>query len=91
MIPLKDDAPRITTPYVTYVLLVVNTVIFLLEVGLQQGYHGEQQLSLLMGKFGVVPARFSVVLFNGGYVPWNLISALHARYVNNTEVILSTC
>ena len=30
--------------------------------------------------FGVVPARLTVVLFNHGYVPWDLISGLGTRY-----------
>jgi membrane associated rhomboid family serine protease len=89
MIPLKDDAPRITTPYVTYVLVVVNTIIFLLEFSLQRSYHGQQQLAVLIDQLGVVPARFSVVLLNGGYVPWDLISALHARYVTGTQAFLT--
>ena len=32
MIPLKDDAPRVGTPYVTYVLLALNTLVFLFEL-----------------------------------------------------------
>ena len=32
MIPLKDDAPRVTTPYVNYTLLVLNTLVFLFEL-----------------------------------------------------------
>ena len=31
MIPLKDDAPRIGTPFITYVLLALNTLVFLFE------------------------------------------------------------
>ena len=31
MIPLKDDAPRISTPFVTYTLIAMNTIAFLLR------------------------------------------------------------
>jgi membrane associated rhomboid family serine protease len=76
MIPLKDDAPRIGTPYVNYVLIVLNYLAFLFEIWI--GTNGRQSLLFV---FGVVPARFPVVLFNHGYVPWDLISGLGARYV----------
>ena len=76
MIPLKDDAPRIGTPFINYVLILLNTVAFLFEISLNST--GRQQL---IYAFGVVPARFTVVLFNHGYVPWNLISDLGTRYV----------
>jgi membrane associated rhomboid family serine protease len=76
MIPLKDDAPRIGTPYVNYVLIVLNCLAFLFEIWI--GSNGRQSLLFV---FGVVPARFPVVLFNHGYVPWDLISSLGARYV----------
>ena len=32
MIPIKDDTPRFSTPYITYFLIALNTVIFLYEV-----------------------------------------------------------
>ena len=34
-----------------------------------------------MDVFGVVPARLTVVLFNHGYVPWDLVSHLGTRFV----------
>ena len=39
-------------------------------------------------QFGIVPARFNVVLFNNGYVPWNLIGVLHTRYIPAMGAIL---
>ncbi len=88
MIPLKDDAPRLSTPYVTYVLLAVNIVVFLFEKVIASGYHGQANLGQFIFQLGVVPARFTVVLFNNGYVPWNLIGALHTRYVPVMAAIL---
>jgi len=79
MIPLKDDAPRVGTPYVTYTLIAVNTVIFLLELLI--GQSGPRQLDRFMFQFGMVPARVSVVLFDQGYVPWNLVYQLGTRFV----------
>ena len=83
MIPLKDDAPRIGTPFINYLLIVLNTVAFLFEVSLNAT--GQQQLIFA---FGMVPARFTVVLFNHGYVPWDLISGLGTRYVPAAAAIV---
>ena len=55
MIPLKDDTPRFSTPYITYFLIALNTVIFLYEV-LGFGPHARTQL---MFQFGMVPARIT--------------------------------
>jgi membrane associated rhomboid family serine protease len=79
MIPLKDDAPRVTTPYVTWFLIAANTLAFLFELSLGAG--NSRQFDAFLSAFGVVPARISVVLFNQGYVPWDLISQLGTRYV----------
>src|SRR3954468_22850573 len=51
MIPIRDDAPRSTTPVVTYFLVAINLAIFLLEWTLDP-----QSLQLLTYQFGVVPA-----------------------------------
>ena len=55
MIPIKDDTPRFSTPYITYFLIALNTVIFLYEV-LGFGPHARNQL---MFQFGIVPARIT--------------------------------
>src|ERR1051325_2185574 len=79
MIPLQDDAPRVATPYVTYTLIGANTLIFLMERLILA--NGPQQFERFVFQFGMVPAKIYVVLFNQGYVPWNLISQLGTRYV----------
>jgi len=76
MIPLKDDAPRVGTPYVTYTLIAACTLIFLLE-----GLIGPVAQRQLKFQFGVVPVRISIVLFHQGDVPWNLAYQLGTRYV----------
>ena len=83
MIPLKDDAPRIGTPLINYALLAMNTAAFLYEVSLNPVARRG-----LVFAFGMVPARFTVVVFNHGYVPWNLISGLGTRYVPAAAAIV---
>src|ERR1017187_5743595 len=86
MIPLKDDAPRVGTPYVNYTLVALNTVIFAYEWLLSRG--STQAYDVLLQQLGMVPARLTVVLFNHGYVPWDLVSQLGTRYVPTMGAVL---
>jgi membrane associated rhomboid family serine protease len=54
MIPIRDDAPRYSVPYVTYFLVALNVLIFLFEVYLGQ-INPRARLQFL-NQFGVVPA-----------------------------------
>src|SRR5271166_1470893 len=83
MIPLKDDAPRVGTPYVNYTL---NVLVFLFELWI--GVHSRRDIDLFVFQFGVVPARLTVVLFNHGYVPWDLVGQLDTRFVPPMGAIL---
>jgi membrane associated rhomboid family serine protease len=51
MIPVRDDQPRFSTPYVTYFLIAINVLIFLYELTLSG-----RALRLLEYQFGLVPA-----------------------------------
>ncbi|HEY0463668.1 MAG TPA: rhomboid family intramembrane serine protease [Polyangiaceae bacterium] len=55
MIPISDQNPTRTTPYVTYLLIALNIVAFLLERQLI-GQHGE---SYVISGYGLVPTRIS--------------------------------
>jgi len=57
MLPLRDDQPRYSTPYVTYFLIGLNLLIFLFEAALEP-----ESLKNLVYQFGVVPARLTAVL-----------------------------
>jgi membrane associated rhomboid family serine protease len=61
MIPLKDNIPSSTTPYVNYGLIGVNFLFFGWE--LTWGSH----LPLLIEALGFVPARFIGLLGEGGH------------------------
>ncbi len=79
MIPIKDDAPRLSTPYVTYFLLAANVVAFLFELLVQSG--GQRELDRFIFDFGVVPVRLPIALLNGGTVPHELVYQLGTRFV----------
>ncbi len=66
MFPIRDDAPRSTTPYVNYFLIALNIVIFLFEASLprhsRQLFEMEFALvphNLLGWASGVVPAAYA--------------------------------
>ncbi len=54
MIPLKDTIPHRHTPFITYLLIVINVLIFFYELSLPPHY-----LNKLLYTFGLVPARYS--------------------------------
>ena len=86
MIPLKDDAPRVGTPYITYFLIAANTLLFLVE--LLVGGGNSRQFNFFIEQFGVVPARFPIVLMNQGYVPWDLVYPMGTRFVTPMAAFL---
>jgi membrane associated rhomboid family serine protease len=66
MIPLSDDAPRFSTPFVTYFIIALNTLIFVFELSV--GAQGQRALNSLIYHFGVVPIHFERAL-TGGATP----------------------
>ena len=82
MIPLKDDTPRFSTPYVTYFLLIFNIAIFLLQA--TQGPGANQQLAMV---FGLIPVKIPIAIA-GGQVPLRLVSYLGTRYVTVLSAFL---
>ena len=57
MIPLRDDQPRFSTPYVTYFLIGLNLVVFLFEATLTP-----QNFKVLLFQLGMVPANITGLL-----------------------------
>ena len=52
MIPIRDDNPTFSKPYVTVGLIVINCLVFLIEVG-----SGKQGMQEIIWKYGFVPAE----------------------------------
>ncbi|HEY6192218.1 MAG TPA: rhomboid family intramembrane serine protease [Bacteroidota bacterium] len=59
MIPLRDSVPSNTTPFVNYLLIATNTVVFLYEASL--GRH----LDAFIFRYGLVPADLLGALHSG--------------------------
>ena len=59
MVPLKDENPIQITPYVTYILIAINILVFIYELSLNP-----QQLDIFFHLFAVVPRELTAS-FNG--------------------------
>jgi membrane associated rhomboid family serine protease len=57
MIPLRDDQPSFSTPFINYFLIVVNVVVFLWELSVSH-----RALGVFLVEFGVIPQHTLLVL-----------------------------
>jgi rhomboid family protein len=87
MIPLSDDAPRFSTPFVTYFIIALNTITFLFELSV--GAQGQRALNSLIYHFGVVPVHFERALVAGSapslvglFVPLLTSMFLHGSWLH---------
>lgn len=78
MIPIRDDAPRATTPYVNYFLVALNVAVFLFEIQLTP-----RGLMAFVQDFGFVPAHVSMVLHGGvGYAIPALVPVFTSMFIH---------
>jgi membrane associated rhomboid family serine protease len=77
MIPLRDDAPRFTRPYVTYFFIALNLVIFLFQDTLAPRAH-----LIFDRQFGFVPARVGAWLEGSIPIEAALIPALTSMFLH---------
>lgn len=81
MIPLRDDTPRFTTPFVTYFLLALNIAVFLFELLLD-----DNSRTAFFYQFGIVPAHVTGALSSGAvgpsFLPLLTSMFLHAGWLH---------
>jgi membrane associated rhomboid family serine protease len=53
MFPLKSTVPTRHEPFVTWVLIAINCIVFLVQAGMDDG-----QLSAFVDRFALIPARY---------------------------------
>jgi membrane associated rhomboid family serine protease len=66
MIPLRDDQPSFSTPFINYFLIVLNVVVFLWELSMS-GVESPAALNAFLMQFGVVPGHTVAVLTGHSY------------------------
>lgn len=52
MIPLRDDQPSFSTPFINYFLIILNIIVFLWELSV-----GHRALTGVIAEFGVIPHK----------------------------------
>src|SRR5271165_1080476 len=62
MIPLRDDQPTFSTPFINYFLIVANVLVFVWELSV--GMQSRGALNAVMNEFGVVP-RHTIAILTG--------------------------
>lgn len=62
MIPLRDDQPSFSTPFINYFLIALNVLVFLWELSI--GMENRRALNAVMVTFGIVP-RHELLIFTG--------------------------
>ncbi|MCL5677633.1 MAG: rhomboid family intramembrane serine protease [Firmicutes bacterium] len=81
MIPLRDSTRSRTTPWVTWLLIAANVLVFLYELGLRP-----KEQAVLSVIYGVVPARYSLPGFPAGpaglFLPLVTAMFLHGGWLH---------
>src|SRR5438876_12279447 len=82
MIPIRDDVPRTSTPYINYFLIAANVLMFLFEVSLDP-----RSRAAFIFQFGVVPLQVDRGLLGAApldiaFVPILTSMFLHASWLH---------
>jgi membrane associated rhomboid family serine protease len=82
MIPIRDETPRYSTPYVTYFIIALNVVVFLFELSV--GMQGHRALNSMIYQFGVVPRHFERAVAGGAAfrIPGLFLSILTSMFLH---------
>jgi membrane associated rhomboid family serine protease len=65
MIPIRDDQPSYSTPFINYFIIGLNVLVFLFELSI--GAEGRRALNAFVFEFGVVPVRIERALAGVGH------------------------
>ena len=84
MIPLRDTIPTREFPVATWMIIILNSIVFFIEISLP-----EKSLTAIFYHFGVVPARYSDPLWavshgltQGNYLPFLTNMFLHGGWMH---------
>src|SRR5947208_10845342 len=82
MIPIRDDQPRFSTPFVNFFIIGLNVVVFLFELSV--GMQGRRALNALIFQFGVVPLHFERALAGSPHytVPATFLTILTSMFLH---------
>jgi membrane associated rhomboid family serine protease len=84
MIPIRDDQPRFSTPYLNYFIIGLNVIAFLFELSI--GSNNPRALNAFIDEFGVVPSYFTHALEGGAHasLPAGVLSILTSMFLHGS-------
>ena len=62
MLPIRDDQPRFSTPYVTYFLIAINLILYFFQSTLDP-----DNFRVLIYQFGMIPSHVTAVVTGAGH------------------------
>jgi membrane associated rhomboid family serine protease len=84
MIPIRDDQPRFSTPFVNYFIVALNALAFFYELSIQA--QGHRALDRFVYQFGIVPSHVEVALAHlnlaGIFLPILTSMFLHGSWLH---------
>src|SRR5436305_719947 len=80
MIPIRDDTPTYSTPFINYLLIALNTLVFLFEVSLNPTTRNAFVLQFLSGAATAI-AYSSSTRSGGGIAFWAHVGGFVAGVV----------
>ncbi|PYV55574.1 MAG: rhomboid family intramembrane serine protease [Acidobacteria bacterium] len=84
MIPIRDDQPRFSTPYLNYFIIGLNVIAFLFELSI--GSNNPRALNAFIDEFGVVPSYFTHALEGNAHASLaaGLLSILTSMFLHGS-------
>jgi membrane associated rhomboid family serine protease len=84
MLPLKDDIPSRTTPFITVGLIALNVLVFLYQISLQVSgdAQGGRAIEAFVLEFGAVPCRLSGLCTSAEAFPHPFVTVVTSMFVH---------
>ncbi len=84
MLPLKDDNPTASSPFVTAGLIALNVLVFLYELSLQGGdsSQGARAAQAFVSEFGLVPCRLTELCKSAADLPSPAFTIFSSMFIH---------
>jgi membrane associated rhomboid family serine protease len=79
MFPIRDDAPKFTTPYVTFFLIAVNTAVWIFEFSLPRQAQFE-----FITQFGVIPAAVQAAFAGAIPITYGIVPLFTSMFLHGS-------
>jgi membrane associated rhomboid family serine protease len=83
MIPIRDDAPKSTTPFINYFLITLNVLVFLFELSL-----GPRSRAGFVNQFGFTPYHVNAWLAGAAPAGYALVPLVSSMFLHGSPLHL---